>query len=111
MYNLFLIVGEAIPAYGSSDNYIAQDFDCNGTESTLQECDFTNATADCYGQHVAGFRCRQGELSLKFYILVFCCSISSFLCMLQNPLQFSVLALKAACDTGMSLTCTMKLTL
>ena len=57
-------VGEAILGVSSSNSYIAQDFMCNGTEyDGLVECSYSNATEACYGQHVAGFRCTQGELS------------------------------------------------
>ena len=53
-------VGEAILGFGSSSRYIAQGFRCNGTEYGLAECSYSNATEDCHGQHVAGFRCTQG---------------------------------------------------
>lgn len=58
-----LAVGEAIPGFGYSDSYIAQDFRCNGTEYGLENCYYTNATESCNGQHVAGFRCRESELN------------------------------------------------
>ena len=67
-----LAVGEAIPGFGYSDSYIAQDFRCNGTEYELQNCNYTNATERCNGQHIAGFRCRESELitntALGYYL-------------------------------------------
>jgi hypothetical protein len=65
-YCLFTAAGEAIPAVSSSNRYIAQDFMCNGTEFSLIECSYSNATEECYGQHVAGFRCTQSEFECQF---------------------------------------------
>ena len=63
---LLASVGEAILGFGSSNSYIGQDFMCNGTEyNGLVECSYSNATESCYGQHVAGFRCRQSELNCQ----------------------------------------------
>ena len=72
---VFFAVGEALTGFGYSDSYIAQDFRCNGTEFSLEACNYTNATENCNGQHVAGFRCRESEL-----ITVVCYHLSACFC-------------------------------
>lgn len=66
---LLAAAGEAIFGVSSSNRYIAQDFMCNGTENSLVECSYSNATEECYGQHVAGFRCTQSEFECHIYAL------------------------------------------
>ena len=64
LYSVEFTVGEVYPSFHlfSSSSYLGQALMCNGTEYSLNQCDYNPPTSpECFvGNHSAAVVCRQG---------------------------------------------------